>query len=524
MNIEDAKTMTVKELCDAYGASRSTVYRWCKKHNITPLKKRFQFTDEQLKKISAAAKKSLSPEQLEYIKLNINEISQNQIARDLEISQYLVSVAIKEMGLEVDQEAIDRFKADGSKRGLPNALSRSIKRWEDPEFRNYMSSLISERNNQLNLDPDYKQRLSDSSKKMWQKHAKKMLEIFASREYRNKISESNIAKWKDPEYREKHRKLWSDPAWLAKVTAHLDSPSIVSSLQRKLYSILDDLGVQYYRERQDGSDPETIVGPYHFDCVILHNHKKFLIECQGDYWHAINKNIRNDRAKATYIERYHKDCEIKYLWEHEFKCPNKIVELIKYWLGISKIQVVDFSFADVAIVSCEAKDYKPILSKYHYLPNAGRGGIAYGAYLGEKLIAVCVFSPLVRQNLPCNTKTTRELSRLCIHPKYQKKNFASWFVSRCIKNLPQKYTKIISYCDTTFNHDGATYKACNFKLDGEVKPDYWYVSEDGWVMHKKTLYNHARSLGLKEKDFAKEHGYRKVHGEKKLRFVFERKP
>jgi hypothetical protein len=147
---------------------------------------------------------------------------------------------------------------------------------------------------------------------------------------------------------------------------------------------------------------------------------------------------------------------------------------------------------------------------------------SYGAYLGDELIAVCVFSPLVRHNLPWDKESSRELSRLCIHPRYQKKNFASWFVSRCMKSLDPKYKTIISYCDTTFNHDGAIYKACNFRLDGEVKPDYWYVSDDGWTMHKKTLYNHAKKMSLTEREFAELHGYRKIYGDKKLRFVYER--
>jgi len=186
------------------------------------------------------------------------------------------------------------------------------------------------------------------------------------------------------------------------------------------------------------------------------------------------------------------------------------------------LELVDYSFSDVEIKKCESKDYKLLLSKYHYLPNAGKGGVAFGAYLGDELIAVCVFSPLGRQNMPWDKKTTRELSRLCIHPRYQKKNFASWFVSRCIKNLDPKFKTVISYCDTTFNHDGATYKACNFKLDGEVKPDYWYVSKDGWVMHKRTLYGHAKKMGMKEKDYAEANGYTKTYGKKKLRFVFNR--
>lgn len=51
--------------------------------------------------------------------------------------------------------------------------------------------------------------------------------------------------------------------------------------------------------------------------------------------------------------------------------------------------------------------------------------------------------------------------------------------------------------------------------------DYWYLSIDGWVMHKKTLYDHAIKMGMKEADFASQHGYNKVFGKEKLRFVKE---
>ena len=165
------------------------------------------------------------------------------------------------------------------------------------------------------------------------------------------------------------------------------------------------------------------------------------------------------------------------------------------------------------------------MSKYHYLANAGRGGIAYGAYIGDALIAVCVFSTMVRQNIEVDDflpSETRELSRLCIHPSYQKHNFASWFVSRCIKLLPPNLRCIISYCDTTFNHNGATYRSLNFVEDKVVRPDYWYVNEAGWVMHKKRLYEHAVQMGITEAQYAADRGYKRVYGSEKLRFKFIR--
>jgi GNAT superfamily N-acetyltransferase len=299
----------------------------------------------------------------------------------------------------------------------------------------------------------------------------------------------------------------------------------VSSIQDILYSILDDLDVEYHREYEDrDNDPQTVIGPYNFDCVIPRDGRPdLIIECNGDYWHSLPRTVSLDASKASYIANYYSGIyELKYLWEHEFQCKDRIHELVKYWLGKSAIDCIDFDFRDVVVAPSEAREYKLLLSKYHYLHNAGRGGTAYGAYLGDELIAACVFSPMVRQNLPWDNETARELSRLCIHPRYQKKNFASWFVSRCLKKLPSQYSTIISYCDTTFNHDGSVYKACNFVPDGEVPPDYWYVSEDGWVMHKKTLYSKAVQMKLTEKEYAERFGYKRVFGSKKLRFLYKR--
>jgi GNAT superfamily N-acetyltransferase len=354
-------------------------------------------------------------------------------------------------------------------------------------------------------------------------------------DFRTSVSEhasDNLKKrWEDEKFRQfishNSKKSWENPEYRAKITASLRASRILmprtSHIQKTLYSILDDLGIRYFREYEDKpADPECVIGPYAFDCVIPALPKTLLIECQGDYWHSIPKIVSNDKRKASYMLNF-PEFEVKYLWEHEFKCKDKIVELLKYWLNITQLELVDFSFNDIEIrLDCPPDDYRLLLAKYHYLPNAGNGGISYGAYHNNELVAVCIFSPLARQNLPFDAKTTRELSRLCIHPRYQKKNFASWFVSRCIAQLDKKYKTVISYCDTTFNHNGAVYKACNFTLDATVKPDYWYASQDGWVMHKRTLYGHAVRMHTTEAEYAIENGYTKVYGKEKLRFRFDR--
>lgn len=396
------------------------------------------------------------------------------------------------------------------------ALSQLSKdKWQNPEYRAKTSRAILEASESRRNDPEYQNRMQEIYEHIWANPERRALASAASKKL-----------WQDPEYRAKMAAIHHSDEWKTKIAQIRADQPHVSSLQTVLYSILDDLGIKYYREYNDKpSDPQCQIGPYNFDCVIPREGKStLLIECQGEYWHSSNKVRAKDQSKATYIaNNFPGVYELKYIWEHEFSDLGKIRELLKYWSGITTEQLIDFNFANVMIRLCPARDYKLLLSKYHYLANAGRGGISYGAYLDDILIAVCVFSPPVRQNIAKSMGLTnnqmRELSRLCIHPNYQKKNFASWFVSRCLKML-MGYRRVISYCDTTFNHDGAVYKACNFKLDGEVPADYWYVGADGWVMHKKSLYNHAIKMKMRESEYAEAMGYTKVWGNKKLRFVY----
>ena len=378
-------------------------------------------------------------------------------------------------------------------------------------FKNKISKISKSR--YKNVDYKNKMKLLTSSNEFKNKVSKEVNKIVNTDEHKEKMKNSSKKIWENKEFKEIQMKSFND------------RPKCISSLQNILYSILDDLNIKYYREYHDKpADKECVIGPWSFDCAIpLKDGKILLIECQGEYWHNKKEAKIRDLAKQSYIVNNMNDkYELKYIWEHEFKCKNKISESLKYWTGITKTELIDFNFENILIKIAKSDDYKLLLSKYHYLPNAGKGGIAYGAHIDEELIGVCIFSPLIRQNLPHDYDSTKELSRLCIHPKYQKKNFASWLISKCIKALPNNIKTIISYCDTTFNHDGTIYKASNFKLDTITDPDYWYVNKDGWVMHKKTLWNHAKKMSITENEYAELNKYNKIYGKEKMKFIYER--
>lgn len=409
-----------------------------------------------------------------------------------------------------------------------NHISLAIKEiWKNPNYRqavtqhlNSPESIELRRNKskQLWLDGDFAKKYQTDDFRIKMQGITKAL--WLTSDFRDKIKSTK----ESADYKNLMKAIQSDPAYIKKLSIAYAKLPRVSSLQKTLYELLDTLGIKYIGESSESEG--CVIGPWSFDCAIqLENGKCLLIECQGDWIHSLPHKIVSDKAKATYVAKYLSDTHIlKYLWEHQFASHNQVIELIKNWCGISKIDQIDFDFNEIEIKRCKACDYRNFLSAYHYLNNAGRGGAAYGAYLNNKLIALCVFSPMPRQNITIKGyfgDAVRDLSRFCIHPNYHKQNFGSWFISKCLKQLNRCVKIIVSYADNTFNHHGGLYKACGFVLDGYTNPDFWYSSIDGWVMHKKTLYNKAMNLKMKESEYAERFGFRKVFGLRKSRFIKE---
>lgn len=380
-------------------------------------------------------------------------------------------------------KAVATSKALWSDQSYRTTITVALKEaWKDQTYRATMIALAKSRWEV----PAYKARMTAVSKKLW-----------TNERIRSRIIAAQQAKWKDPAYREKM------------ATIRSNHPRI-SSIQVLLYKYLDDLCIEYKPESR-----ETAIGHYVFDCLIpgANNRKNLLIECQGDYWHSLARTQNNDKSKFTYIDRYFPDHEIMYIWEHEFYAKDRVIDRIKQKLGID-LQSIDFNFTDVQYKEPPSRDLKSFLNAYHYL-GKDRGGKTYGAYLGNLLIGVVVYSPPLRQNTATQfglvDGEVRELSRLCIHPSYHRKNFASWLISKSIKILSDAKL-IIAYADSTVGHTGTIYKASNFKLDHEVPPDYWYVDRSGFVMHKRTLYGRASAMKMSETEFANHYGYMKQWG------------
>jgi hypothetical protein len=394
---------------------------------------------------------------------------------------------------------------EGIEKARPFMSELSKRRWSDPRYRNKILAQISTRS----VDLAYKTKMSMSTKRLWQ-----------NVEYRAKMLEQIRRQWADPDFYARFCEIMCSDEVRLRIADGIKSSLVMnqrvpSKPQQILYDILTELGIEYV--------PEHRIGFYRFDAFVPKYNS--LIEVQGDYWHKLDKNRRNDQAKSRYVASYFPDLRIRYLWEHEFLCVNRVIGQLSYWFGKKQLEYSEFDFSEIVIKSLSRSDVELFMSKYHYLQGVGRNARIYGGIYKDVLIAVCCFAVLTRKqiadSLQMPSKRVRELSRLCIHPSYQKKNLASWFLAKCTKLFKQEtdVDLLVAYADKTFGHGGVVYKAANWKLDKVVPPSYWYVDKDGYIMHKKTLWDHAKSLRMTEKQFAEQKGYMKVHGFEKYRYV-----
>ena len=435
---------------------------------------------------------------------------------------------LKVLGTEEYSKALsDARKKYFAEHGTGDCRKGALKLWHDPicaESANVLKGKIKDRMNDPQYQaeeslrrstPEFKAKMSVSITAAFQNPEVRARHMVAmeSDQTKQRLSESNKEVWRRESHKVKMHGIsldrWQNPEYWAKLATIRQNMPVISSLNKTIFAILDSLNIVWVSEHP--------IGPYNFDIFIpSHN---LLIECNGEYWHSLPKAIRTDRGKATYIERYFPELRLITIWELEFHIPGKIESTVRKLLGMDRDAVESPDFKKLTIRLVDSKD-AAIIYRNHYLGTV-RGKHHFGLEYGGEIIGACSFGSFQR-----NEQTLRygrdalELTRFFLAPKYQVKNLGSWFLSRCLKLIDRM---VVTYADTTFGHDGALYKACNFVFDHEVAPDYCYMSTDNWIIHKRTVWGRASKMGVSEKQYATDNGLKRKWGGIKRCFVYRGK-
>lgn len=115
------------------------------------------------------------------------------------------------------------------------------------------------------------------------------------------IGATSIRTWRQKRYKDFKTRI---NIWMNKTTAEI-----------VFEKILDELDLVYCYQKQ--------IGKYKFDYYLG---KKCVIEIQGNYWHSLEKNIKNDLNKKSFCEKNHYN--LLYVWESELKDSIKLKKKI----------------------------------------------------------------------------------------------------------------------------------------------------------------------------------------------------
>jgi hypothetical protein len=391
--------------------------------------------------------------------------------------------------------------------------------------------------------PEIKKKQSEASKRLWaeqhdvmQAHAKatgparaeKLKENMKDPLVRSYYSQKGKENWESPEYRAKQKEAWTSER-KQKLIARNKSPEMLAKLNC-IRNSSEEFLLRYFFESLDVKCvPDYVIGHYVVDIFLPS--LSLLIEFDGLRWHhpdysvnVGNSKLGHDRAKTTYIKKYHPELTLFRLNETSLYQKGFLEQTFQHLLE-EKV----FSFAEVDLREVDNTEALKFLTLFHYKENQKAApGLKVGAYLDNKLIGIAVYSSVGRREMATSMgykpKEVVELSRFCIHPCHHKNNFGSWLLARSREYVRKKYPYllgIITFADSTLDHQGTIYKAAGYSLVSEVPEDYHYRhKETGRFMHKRTLWGLAKKMRESESIFYLKHGFEKVWGAKKFKFFY----
>jgi hypothetical protein len=268
---------------------------------------------------------------------------------------------------------------------------------------------------------------------------------------------------------------------------------ITSYAQREVADFIKALG---HTVEQDN---RTVLGGLHIDIWVPG--KSVGVEYHGGFWHTQDRVGNKHRTK----------------WERAQEAGVRLIQMFDFeWLerreaAENRLRAIFGSAQPVAARACEirsltAQEANIFFKRYHTQGACVRPRASYGLYSGGELVAAMAFG------VGRFSADTWELLRYASVGRVAG-GFARLFTAFKREHSPDS---IVSYCDLRWG-DGGVYGANGFTLDGLTAPDYWYVSKARRVSRYAAQH---RPQGQTEREWAEEHGYKKVLGVGHQRWVW----
>ena len=154
-------------------------------------------------------------------------------------------------------------------------------------------------------------------------------------------------------------------------------------------------------------------------------------------------------------------------------------------------------------------DCSDFILNIHYARRFPSVSFSFGLFFKDKIVGIVTYgtpaSSTLRRGIAGDEyiKNILELNRLCL--LNNKKNEASFLVSKSLKMLPKERI-IISFADSSQNHKGYVYQACNFTYHGlSAKRTDWALKSKP-NLHGQTIADEFRGQPNRAKLMREKYG------------------
>lgn len=208
------------------------------------------------------------------------------------------------------------------------------------------------------------------------------------------------------------------------------------------------------------------------------------------------------------------------VFEDEMENIQLIKSKISHYIGVGATTRIHAR--QCTISKCDPLEKKQILDDNHIQGNDA-ASIMYGAYYGDKMVAVMTFSkPRIALGQKKKVEgDVWELSRFCVDVRCRIPGIASKLLSHFKRN--NRWDTIYSYADKRWSV-GDMYHKLGFLMVADNPPDYFYVingkRKHRWNYRKDIIKNTLPSYDPTKTEYEnmKDHGYWRVWGCGTLKF------